>query len=120
MARFLDEEEVKITPYGSNGTHVNGLFVGEATTPYYITVSIQPLPGGMLKSLPEGQRMDATYVMLTDGPDVLNFMDPLNNSGSDIVTIDDIDYYLIAYENWTRHTNGLKHNKYVCVENTQS
>ena len=117
--RFLDEQEVKITPYGSEGTYVDGIFVPGTSEPYYVIASIQPLPGGMLKILPEGQRMGATYVMLTDEFDILNFMDPLNNGGSDIVTIDDIDYYLVAYENWTRHTNGLRHNKYVCVENNQ-
>ena len=93
------------------GSYVNGKWVEGLGTPITISGTVQPVPGSILQTLPEGKRELDLKLLVTDSP--LNITDPMTGISGDIIVIEGSNWQVESVQPWQ---NGIMpHHEYLLI-----
>ena len=110
---LLGAETLTVTPY--TVSIVDHVPTPAAGTPYTVTGSVLPIGERALQMLPEGARSSARFELYVEGTD------PIPNTAeagkaADRVSWGGRSYVVTGVQDYTQHTTGLPHRRYVMLE----
>jgi len=103
---------IRVTRVEKSGQYVNGTYVpGDFPVDVpNVRASIQPAPGKMMQSLPEGRRSSEAYLLYTDS--MLYTAETSSSQNTDIVIINDTEFEVAKVGPWQ---NGVINHYEVLV-----
>ena len=110
---LLGQETLTVTPY--TVTETNGVLTPSAGTPFTVKGTVLPISDRALEMLPEGARTSARFELYVEGTSPTP-QTASTGRAADRTVWGGRTYKLIATRDYTQHTTGLPHRRYVLAE----
>jgi hypothetical protein len=110
---LLGQETLTVTPY--TVAEASGVLVPSAGTPFTVIGTVLPISDRTLQMLDEGTRASARFELYVEGTDPAPDMSA-TGSAADRTTWNGRTYKLIGVRDYTQHTTGIPHKRYVLAE----
>jgi hypothetical protein len=110
MSVLVAGQILTITRFAA-GSYVNGLWVEGSSSQLTVSGTVQPVPGSILQTLPEGKRDRDMKLFICDSE--LFITNPDTGTSGDLVSIEGENWQVDSLQSWS---NGiLPHYEYILI-----
>lgn len=110
---LLGQQSLTVTPY--TVSIVDHVPTPAAGTPYTVQGTVLPIGERTLSMLPEGSRTKARFELYVEGTDPITKTAEAGKA-ADRVAWKGRSYVVTGVQDYTQHTTGLPHRRYVMLE----